>query len=158
VPKENIISVEKLPNIGKWIAISEAPDGAVFYGVGNTEPLARRIAGLRTFEYLKNAPQDRPGKESEYQRSKQDLIRALGELNGFIECLNEEIPTGTTKNRLLAEIKVTQELVSEGKDRSAIARYALPTLLFIAVAFAQGVIGAYAEKCLALVSKLIGAG
>jgi hypothetical protein len=148
VPAENIIQVEFLKNVKRWLAVSEASDGRVFHGTGNTEALARRAAGLRTFAYLRGVAEGRADGVDQVARdaAKTELAQHLEELAAVIAGYNGVMPIGMVREVVAFQVRHANEIMRKSEDRTLIARVALPVLLFVSAAFAEGVIGAYSEK------------
>ncbi len=157
VPAENVELTHYLTETGRWVAYSKATDGRVFFGDGATEPLARRAAGLRTLAHLKGrASGEVEGLSAEEMRNaREELARELAQLHVLVTSSNLLFPTGYPKEVILTELRATRDIVLATDERGLIARWTLPTLLFLAGGFANGIIGKGAEKSLELLAKLL---
>jgi hypothetical protein len=158
VPAENIFLVELIKEFQRWLAISEATDGCVFHATGNTEPLARRAAGLKTYVHLKEKAEGRTPEagDASVEAAKAELVRHMDELANMVAGYNGMMPPGVSRDILAIEIRSAGDIVRNSRDRPLIARYALRTLIYVSSAFASGAIGVYAEKCLELLTKFLG--
>jgi len=159
IPAENVVLSHYMADIGRWVVASEASDGAIFIGTGNTEALARRAAGLRTLAHLQRRTegklQDRT--QADVDRAKAELARELEALSRMVETMNLPMPPFGNKQVVLVELRAASDALKAGAKPGVLARVAAPVLTFVALAFAEGVIGAYAEKCLdALTEVLMG--
>jgi len=71
--------------------------------------------------------------------------------------MNLPMPPFGNKQVVLVELRAASDALKAGAKPGVLARVAAPVLTFVALAFAEGVIGAYAEKCLdALTEVLMG--
>lgn len=157
VPAENVILSHYVDTAGQWVAVSEASDGRVFLGRAKTEPLARRAAGLRTLAHLKSrASGDAVGSTAETMaQARAELEARLEELVRMVEAYNGVFPPAVPREAAALQLRAAQALVRHGDDRGVLARWLLPPLLFLAGAFAEGVIGVYAEKVLEALTNLL---
>jgi hypothetical protein len=159
VPAENVTLSHYVASSGTWIAASESSDGRVFIGRAKTEPLARRAAGLRTLAHLQaRASGKTEGSTPEsIENARAELIEHLGRLVELVESYNGRFPSELPQKAVAHQLK-SALLVVEGKpERSVLARWLLPPLTFIAGAFAEGVIGVYAEKAIDALTVLLSA-
>lgn len=157
VAAENVVLTHYLAETGRWLAVSEASDGRVFYGTGNTEPLARRAAGLRTLAHLEARAEgavDGQG-AGDLGAARAELAEQLGKLSRMVAGYNGSFPDGLGREVVLVQIRAARDIAKASEQRGLVARYGLPVLLFLAGAFAEGVIGAYAEKCLETLTALL---
>lgn len=157
VPAENVELTHYLAETGRWLAYSKASDGRVFFGDGATEPLARRAAGLRTLAHLEGrASGEVEGLSPEdVKEARGELARELAQLRVLVMGSNLPFPDGYPKQVILTELHAAREIMLATDDRRLIARWMLPTLLFLAAGFANGVIGKGAEKALEILAKLL---
>lgn len=157
VPAENVILSHYVDTAGQWVAASEASDGRVFLGRAKTEPLARRAAGLRTLAHLESrASGATEGSTAETMaQARAELEEQLEQLVRMVEAYNGTFPPSVPRDAALLQLRAAQALVRQSDDRGVLARWLLPPLLFLAGAFAEGVIGAYAEKALEALSQLL---
>lgn len=159
VPSENVVLSHYMPELKKWYVASQASDGRVFTGVGNTEPLGRRAAGLRTLDHLQKrasgefhdlAPED-------IEAARSELAAELSEMLKMVEGFNALFPETYSKDIVLIELRTARDLVVERAERGLLARWVAPPLLFLAGAFSEGVIGVGAEKAIEALTKLLSA-
>ena len=157
VPAENVVVSHFVEEAGKWFAASEGSDGSVHLGFGNTEPLARRIAGLRTFEHLKARAEGKDSDLSPNQMrvARDELAAELEMLEGAIRAHNGDFPEHATREIVLIQVQTARALVKAEAAKGILARWVAPVLLFIAGGFANGVLGAYAEKALTALNKVL---
>jgi hypothetical protein len=157
VPSENVVLTHYIPELRKWYVVSQASDGHVFTGLGNTEPLGRRAAGLRTYEHLqKRAQGELPGLSPEdIEAARLELDAELEHLTRLVAGFNGSFPPTYAKEIILIELRAAKDLVEVNADRTILAKWVAPPLLFIAGAFAEGAIGVGAEKALDLLGKLL---
>jgi len=157
VPAENVELSHYLASTGRWIAYSKGSDGSVFYGDGATEPLARRAAGLRTLAHLEQrASGEVAGMSPESVRKARDeLASELAKLRVLVMTSNLPFPDGYPLEVVLTELQASRDIVLATDERGLIARWTLPTLLFLAGGFANGIIGKGAEKSLELLARLL---
>jgi hypothetical protein len=157
VPAENVELTHYLAETGRWVAYSKASDGRVFFGNGATEPLARRAAGLRTLAHLEGrASGEVEGLSTEeISKTRDELARELAKLRVLVMTSNMPFPVGYPKDVILAELKAAHDIVLATDERGLIARWGLPTLLFLAGGFANGIIGKAAERSLELLGALL---
>tara|TARA_R110001606_G_scaffold98982_1_gene218564 strand:- start:1476 stop:1922 length:447 start_codon:yes stop_codon:yes gene_type:complete len=146
-----------MPELEKWYVASQASDGRVFTSLGNTEPLSRRAAGLRTLEHLKDRAagdlQELTPEDIEAARS--ELADELSEMLKLVTGFNEPFPSTYSKDVVLIELQTAKDLVLARAERGALARWVLPPLIFLSGAFAEGVIGVGAEKAMAALTKIL---
>jgi len=157
VPAENVVISHFVAEAGKWFAASEGSDGTVHLGFANTEPLARRIAGLRTFEHLKTRAE---GKDSDLspdqmRAAREELAAELEQLEGAIRAHNGDFPEQASREIVLIQVQTAKALVNAGAAKGILARWVAPVLLFIAGGFANGVLGAYAERALTALHRVL---
>jgi hypothetical protein len=88
--------------------------------------------------------------------ARNELARELAQLRVSIIATNLPFPDRYPKEVILTELHAIREIVLATDERGLIARWALPTLLFLAAGFANGIIGKGAEKALELLTKLLG--
>jgi len=159
VPAENVILSHYVDTAGQWVAASEASDGRVFLGRAKTEPLARRAAGLRTLAHLESRVSGAAeGSTAEtIEKARAELKEQLEQLVRMIETYNGTFPPAVPREAVALQLRAAQALVRHSGDRGVLARWLLPPLLFLAGAFAEGVIGVYAEKALEALSQLLSA-
>lgn len=157
VPAENVTVSHYVAEAGKWFAASEASDGSVHLGFGNTEPLARRIAGLRTFEHLKARAEGKLTDLTpvEIAAARQELASELDRLQQAVQAHNGEFPPLAEREIVIIQVRAASALVRAGANRGVLARWVAPVLLFIAGGFANGVLGVYAEQALLSLNKLL---
>ncbi len=157
VPAENVILSHYVDTAGQWVAASEATDGRVFLGRAKTEPLARRAAGLRTLAHLESRASGKAeGSTVESMaQARAELERQLEELIRMVEAYNGVFPPAVPREAALLQLRAAKVLVRHGNDRGVLARWLLPPLLFLAGAFAEGIVGAYAEKALDALAHLL---
>ncbi|RDE06790.1 hypothetical protein [Sphingomonas aracearum] len=157
VPAENVELSHYLAETRRWIAYSKASDGKVFFGDGATEPLARRAAGLRTLAHLEGrASGEAEGlSPDDIKKARDELARELAQLRVLVMTSNLPFPDGYPREVVLTELQASREIVLATDERGIIARWTLPTLLFLAGGFANGIIGKGAEKSLELLTKLL---
>jgi hypothetical protein len=150
VPAENVVLAHLISGIGRWVAVSVASDERVFHGTGATEALARRAAGLRTLDHLqKRANGSIPNRsEEEHRSARLELAQELAKLAEMVAGYNGAVPCGETRESLLVQLAAARDLARAAENRATLAKWVLPVLLFVAGAFAEGVVGAMAEKCL----------
>jgi len=157
VPAEKITLVHQVEGTERWFAASQSSDGRYFLGFGATEPLARRAAGLRTLAHLearaKGSVSDRS--EADIEAARAELVAELDELRKHVEGYNGEFPAYAPRAVVLIQIDAAREVVRNTVDPGILARWVAPPAAFIAGAFAEGVIGAYAQKVVDLVTKLV---
>lgn len=157
VPSENVVISHFVTEAGKWFAASEGSDGKIHTGFGNTEPLARRIAGLRTFQHLEARAAgtlvDLTPEEIEAARA--ELATELTNLEKAILGHNEAFPASLPQQVVLIQVRAARDLVVAKADRRTLAKWVAPPLLFLAGGFANGILGVIAEKALALLQKLL---
>lgn len=157
VPAENVELTHYLATTRRWVAYSKASDGRVFFGDGATEPLARRAAGLRTFAYLKSRASGAVQGLSpeEIRAARDELTGELAQLRILVITSNLRFPDDYPKEVIIAELQAVRDILLATDERGLIARWALPTLLFLAAGFANGVIGKGAEKALDVLARLL---
>lgn len=159
VPAENVILSHYVDAAEQWVAASEASDGRVFLGRAKTEPLARRAAGLRTLSHL----QDRAAGTAEgstpetMAQARAELEEQLEQLVRMVETYNGTFPPAISREAAVLQLRAAQALVRHSDDRGLLARWLLPSLLFFAGAFAEGIIGAYAEKAVEALTRVLSA-
>ena len=157
VPSENVVLSHYMPELKKWYVASQASDGRVFTGLGNTEPLGRRAAGLRTLEHLEKRAaggfQELTPEDIEAARS--ELCAELSEMLTMVTGFNEPFPSTYSKDVVLIELRTAKDLVLARAERGVLARWAALPLLFLAGAFAEGVIGVGAEKAIDALTKIL---
>jgi hypothetical protein len=153
IPGENIVLVRFVEWSRKWIAIAKAPDGALLIGVGNTEPLARRIAGL------KNLRRQRAGVQQAITDGDLKHLQSLVlELIAHVRACNDypEIDPVGKLRRLRQLEQAAETLHSAEHDSLSLADLLLPSLIFFAGAFAEGIIVKLAEETLTALERLLG--
>jgi hypothetical protein len=156
VPGEEIVFVQRIDGTGRWLAFSKASDGSIFHSDGATEPLARRGAGLLTFAHLQErADGTIAGQTSEEIISaKMELRRELQKLILSIKESNQDFPPQYPKSILIIELRAANKIINYN-EKSIIARWLLPPLIFLAGAFAEGLIGSYAEKTIESLTRFL---
>ena len=94
VPAENVIYVDRIPETGKWYAVSEGHDGGMFTAHGNTESTARRAAGLRTLANLERLTKGElvHATAEEVAAARVELSRVLAEAEVAVGGFNGEFP------------------------------------------------------------------
>jgi len=159
VPAENVVLSHFMAEVGRWVVASEASDGAIFIGTGNTEVLARRAAGLRTLAHLQSrAEGEIEGRTHlDVETARAELTHELAALARMVETTNLPMPEGVDKRLVLVELRASSDALKAGAKRGVIARLAAPVLTFIALAFVEGVIGAYAQRCLDALEQVLAA-
>ena len=157
VPAENIVLSHFMPEIGKWVAASHASDDCVFLGHADTEPLARRAAGLKTLDHLQQRAEGHFSERSvaDVEAARIELVRELEVLTYAVTTHNGVFPATYGREVVLVELKAARELLLANADRGVLVRWIAPPILFLSGAFAQGIVGAYAEKVLDALSKLL---
>ena len=157
VPAENVVLCHYMRETGRWIAASQSSDGRVFIGNGATEALARRSAGLRTLQHLKARAdgEDTELTQDEIEKARQELIAQLAEVRQSIAGYNGPFPLDSPREVLLLQVDAAQQAVVRSPEREALFRWVVPVLIFLAAAFGEGVIGAYAEKAVDTVNRLL---
>lgn len=158
IPSENVELSHRMADSGKWLAVSRGTDGALFHGLGNTEPLARRIAGLRTYEHLQNRAEGNvPNRTAEdIEAARAELKAELAKLREVIVGYNGAFPEAYPKEVVLIELDAGRELVNAGAENGFVAKWLFSPLLFLGGAFVEGIVGVYAERALAALEKFIG--
>jgi hypothetical protein len=159
VPAENVVLSHYMTDTARWLAVSEASDGRIFFGTGNTEVLARRAAGLRTLAHLEERAAGKIEGQAERDRhaAKAELIAELDRLSRMVAGYNGPFPATVGRDVLLAQVRAARDVTKATDTKGIIAKYTLPVLLFVAAAFAEGVIGAYAQECLERVTRFLAA-
>jgi hypothetical protein len=159
VPAENVVLSHFVVGTKRWFVASEASNGKVFTATGNTEPLARRAAGLKTFQYLEARAKGGVSELSrkEIETARKELSAELNALAKAIADSNLSFPASDPREVILIELRAARDLVSQQASRTALARWLYPPLLFLGGAFAEGVIGVYAQRCVELLEKLLAA-
>jgi hypothetical protein len=129
----------------------------MFFGTGHTEPHARRAAGLRTLAHLQERTEGRIEGQSQddIQAARAELAEHLEQLANMVAGHNGSFPEGYGRKLILIQINAARDVARASNGRELLARFALPVLLFVAAAFAEGVIGAYAQKCLDILTRLL---
>lgn len=157
VPAENIVVSHYVAESQKWFAASEGSDGSVHLGFGNTEPLARRIAGLRTFEHLKaRADGSLPALTSdEIEAARLELAVELLRLEEALQAHNGTFSEVAPKEVILIQVRAARDLVNARASRGTLAKWVAPLLLFLAGGFVDGILGVYAEKALEALNKVL---
>ncbi len=157
VPAERIKLSHQLDGDGRWFAASESSDGRYFFGTGATEPIARRAAGLRTFSHLQSRAGGRSSDltNEEIQAARRELLEELDLLERAVVGYNGEFPASAPRKIILIQLSMARQVVQESGERDVLTRWVGPTLLFIAGAFAEGIIGSYAQKGLDILTKLV---
>jgi hypothetical protein len=75
----------------------------------------------------------------------------------MVETMNLPMPQSVNNQVVLVELRAAADALKAGAKPGVLARVAAPVLTFVALAFAEGIIGAYAQKCLdALTDVLMG--
>jgi hypothetical protein len=159
VPAENVILSHYVDTAGQWVAASEASDGRVFLGRAKTEPLARRAAGLRALAHLESRASGAAegGTAETMAQARAELEEQLEQLVRMIDAYNGTFPPAVPREAAALQLRVAQMLVRHSDDQGVLARWLLPPLLFLGGAFAEGVIGVYAEKALKDLSQFLSA-
>lgn len=89
------------------------------------------------------------------RKAREELASELAKLRVLVMTSNLPFPDGYPLEVVLTELQTSRDIVLATDDRGLIARWTLPTLLFLAGGFANGIIGKGAEKSLELLSKLL---
>jgi hypothetical protein len=157
VPAENVTLSHFMAEAARWLAVSEASDGRVFFGTGNTEPLARRAAGLRTLAHLENRANGNVEglSQREKRAARAELAVQLEELARMVAGYNGRFPSRVGREVILIQVRTARDLVRANAKRGLLARIALPALLFLSGAFAEGVIGVYAQRCVETLTRIL---
>ena len=157
VPAENVVLSHYVSEAGKWYAASQASDGRIFSGYAKTEPLARRAAGIRTLAHLQAKAEGRlPELTSEEKAvAREELAEALSQVRAAVIGFNGAFPATYPKEITLIELDAALKLVTSEAEAGVLSRWIAPPLVFLSGAFAEGIIGAYAEKALELLNKVL---
>ena len=157
VPAENIILSHYIAECEKWYVASCASDGRIFTALSATEPNARRAAGLQTLAYLKSRADGEAPAQTEEQilAARAELARELDRVTTAVIRCNEAFPAIYPRAVILIELEAARKLVLCSAERNLLARWVAPPLIFLAGAFAEGVIGAYAEKAMESLTKVL---
>jgi hypothetical protein len=154
IPNENIVCVQFDETTTKWIAVNKNTRGALHIGVGNTEILARRAAALRALANSEATETTIPDSIVHQQ----NLIGVLDRLSDAIEKNNEyRMREPDDQKRRLTEIRHIRDLLSTpGAFAAGAAAFLMTTLTYLAIKFADGIIGKLAEQAAKLLQKLVG--
>jgi hypothetical protein len=154
IPNENIVCVQFDETTTKWIAVNKNASGALHIGVGNTEILARRAAALRALDNSEAINTTIPD-SAIHQRN---LIGVLDRLSDAIEKNNEyRVREPEDQKRRLTELRHIRDLLSTpGAFAAGAAAFLMTTLTYLAIKFADGLIGKLAEQAAKLLQKLVG--
>lgn len=163
LPEENIVSVQQEETSGRWIAVNRSPDGRLYIGSGNTEPLARRGAALRAIDAQKQRGHTVPAADryvgldhnsiefKELAVTLNRLIDAIDESNEYAASDPED------RDRQLLELRSAKEiLTSPGTIRAAFVAAIASSLTYLCTKFADTLIGNLAEKVFDLLQKALG--
>jgi hypothetical protein len=90
-------------------------------------------------------------------QARAELEEQLEQLVRMIETYNGTFPPAVPREVAALQLRAAQALVRHSDDRGVLARWLLPPLLFLVGAFAEGIIGVYAEKALEALSQLLSA-
>ena len=164
LPDENIVSTQHEETSGKWIAVNRDPDGRLYIGIGNTEPLARRIAGLKALDAQKQRGSTIPAAEirvgldhnnSDYK----ELVVGLDRLIGAINESNEYAAFDPDdRDRQLSELRSAKgTLASSGPIKAGFVAAFASVLTYLGTKFADTLIGNLAETVLDLLQRVLGA-
>jgi hypothetical protein len=153
VPGENIVCIQYDDSSKKWVAINRNEQGLLHVGVGNTEALARRIAGLKAF-----AARDAATSTPVILTQRENLIDALDKLTTAIEKNNEyRMAEPEDQQRRVTEIRSLRDMVrSPGALAAGAAAILMATLTYLAIKFADNLIGKLAETAARYLEQLIG--
>jgi hypothetical protein len=155
IPGERIVCVQYDESSSKWIAVNRSESGVLHVGVGNTEALARRIAGLKAFDA---AREDNGAPAVDFPAGRDNLIDSLDRLTDAIEKNNEYRATDPEdQRRRLAEVKSFRDLLrTPGALVAGVAAGLMATLTYLISKFADGLIGKLAEVAAKLLERLVG--
>ena len=87
--------------------------------------------------------------------ARMELARELDQLARLIEGHNQPNPALLEKAVIVVQLRAARDLVRRNGAKSVLAKWALPVLVFLAGAFAEGAIGAVAERCLDRLSAIL---
>ena len=157
VPAENIILSHYMASLNQWVCASESSDGRVFIGRAKTEPLARRAAGLRTFSHLEDRVAGKTGEADPAQidAARNELDQQLAELEKLVARYNGSFPLKIPQEAVVFQVRSAREVLKSDADRPLLARWIIPSLIFIAGAFAEGAIGAFAEQAIDALTEFL---
>jgi hypothetical protein len=105
---------------------------------------------MRTLAYLEGRSSGKAEglSEEETKKARDELARELAQLHVLVTTSNLPFPDKYPKEVVLIELKAAREIVLATDERGLIARWTLPTLLFLAGGSANGIIGKGAEESL----------
>jgi hypothetical protein len=157
VPAENVVLSHYIAECAKWYVASRSYDGRIFTAFSATEPNARRAAGLRTLAHLKSRAEGNLKEltPEEIAHARNELAGELKQLIVTVIGFNGEFPDTYPVDVVLAELRCASELVATPAERSILARWVAPPLLFLGGAFSEGIIGVYAEKAMNALTKIL---
>jgi hypothetical protein len=163
VPGENIVSVQLEESSGRWIAVNRGPDGRLYIGGGNTEPLARRVAGLRAIKAQEHREENIPasgryvGPDHNSTEFK-ELIEVLDRLTSAIEENNEYAASDPNdQDRRLAEVRSAKNILTSASSIGPAFLAAIASsLTYLCLKFSDAVIGKTAEQAFELLQQVFG--
>lgn len=162
IPDENIESVQYEEASGKWIAVNK-DDGRLYIGVGNTEPLARRIAALKAVDARQNRGDAVPAAGrfvglNHNSREFKELIVTLDRLTEAIQESNEYAASHPDdRERRLSELSAARDLLTRpGPVGVAAVAMVVSTLSYLGMKFADALIGNLADAALELLQRVLG--
>jgi hypothetical protein len=155
VQGEHIVCVQYDESSSKWIAVNRNERGVLHVGVGNTEVLARRIAGLKALDAAKAGD---GGAAVDFVTRRNNLVDSLDRLADTIEKNNDyRAKDPGDQRRRLAEVKSFRDLLrTPGAFVAGVAAGLMATLTYLMAKFADSLIGKLAEVAAKLLEKLIG--
>lgn len=155
VPSERIIAVCYDADSDKWVAIHSNKADRYVIGIGNTEPLARRIAGLKALQEKQNHVNERRASKEAALTS---LLETLARLAEAIEENNEYRTLDPVDQEIrLVEVRSGTHLLQKAKTLSVPAVVALAaTLVYLSTKFADAVIGRLADAAVIHLEKYLG--
>jgi hypothetical protein len=155
VQGEHIVCVQYDESSSKWIAVNRSERGVLHVGVGNTEVLASRIAGLKALDTSKAGD---GAAAVDFVARRNNLIDSLDRLADAIKKNNEYRATDPDdQRRRLAEVKSFSDLLrTPGAFGAGVAAGLMATLTYLIAKFTDSLIGKLAEVAAKLLERLIG--
>jgi hypothetical protein len=164
IPGENIVSVQLEETSGRWIAVNRGEDGRLYIGSGNTEPLARRGAGLRAAQAQEQSRDIIPASDRrvgpDHNSSEfRGLIASLDRLVDAIEENNQYAASDPDdRDRQLAELRSAKIILTGSTSmRPAFVAAVASSLTYLCIKFADTFIGKLAEHVFDFLQKVFGA-
>jgi hypothetical protein len=158
IPGENVVLVHLDESTAKWIAVNRASNGRLYVGVGNTEPLSRRIAGLKAYDAVEKGKIRQPLTSEELDARRRALLAALDTLIERVRGDNSgALAIVRDKDAKMHELEAGRGLLQTLSDnRLSVVGLLVPALCFFALKFAGGAIGKLGEQCLEHLERLLG--